>query len=114
MTEKRQRTPQEKKALSYAKDRRNAYRNNDKAARTAIPMRKAEENRRNRRKAHHALDILGRSDLDGEGTATSESSLKHDMERVGGWIKSPDKPLGEHVQDQAQRRGARTNRRKPG
>jgi len=41
-------SPQEKKTLSLQKDRRNSYGNNDKAARTAIPLRKALENRGNR------------------------------------------------------------------
>jgi hypothetical protein len=43
MRKKRLRSPQEKKALSYELDRRNAYGQNDKAARKAIPLRKAME-----------------------------------------------------------------------
>lgn len=34
-------TPQEKKSLSYAKDRRNTYGENSKASRKAIPLSKA-------------------------------------------------------------------------
>lgn len=37
------RGPQEKKALSYARDRRNGYGENDKSSRKAIPARKAGE-----------------------------------------------------------------------
>lgn len=53
-------TPQAKKALSYALDRRNAYRENDKASRKLIPLRKARENRQDRRKIAQALDTLTR------------------------------------------------------
>ena len=55
MPRKRQRSPGEKKALSYAKDRRNCYRANDKASRKAIPLRKAKSHRADRRKAAGAL-----------------------------------------------------------
>ena len=89
------RDPARKKALSYARDRRNAFGQNDKAARKAIPARKAGESRKSRRKAGHALKVIERAD---EPSATlTESSLAHDIERVGGWTKSPDKPLGEVV-----------------
>lgn len=45
MTGKPPKTPQDKKALSYAKDRRNTYGENDKSSRKAIPARKAGESR---------------------------------------------------------------------
>lgn len=93
-----QKSPQEKKALSYARDRRNTYGENDKASRKAIPARKAGENRKVRRKAGHALAVIERLD---EGSAeVVESSLGHDMERVGGWTKAPDTPLGDYVAKQ--------------
>lgn len=90
-----QKSPQEKKALSYARDRRNAYGENDKASRKAIPARKAGENRKARRKAGHALAVIER--LDDSVADIVESSLAHDIERVGGWTKSADMPLGEYV-----------------
>jgi ribosomal protein L32 len=90
------RDPARKKALSYVRDRRNTYGQNDKAARRAIPARKAGESRKSRRKAGHALKVIERADE--ASAAISESSLAHDIERVGGWTKSPDKPLGEVVQ----------------
>ncbi|MDH4746542.1 hypothetical protein OMP43_21165 [Sphingomonas sp. CBMAI 2297] len=88
-------SPQRKKALSYAKDRRNAYGQNDKAARKAIPARKAGENRRARRKAGHALAVIER--LDAPVADMVESALRHDIERVGGWTKAADMPLGDYV-----------------
>lgn len=88
-------SPQQKKSLSYAKDRRNSYGANDKASRKAIPARKAGENRKVRRKAGHALAVIERLD---EGVADRiESSLAQDIERVGGWTKSADMPLGDYV-----------------
>lgn len=105
MTSKPPKSPQEKKALSYAHDRRNAYGNNDKAARKAIPARKATENRHSRRKAAQALGDL--EALDEAGLDLVESSLKHDVERVGGWTKGADVPLSEFLDVQAKRRSAR-------
>jgi hypothetical protein len=49
------RSPQEKKALSYAKDRRNAYGENDKSSRRNIPLRKRLVNRANRHAAQQQL-----------------------------------------------------------
>jgi hypothetical protein len=46
---KRRRTPQEKKVLSYAKDCRNAYGENDKSARKVIPRRKQQQRQNERR-----------------------------------------------------------------
>lgn len=93
MSEKKARSPQEKKALSYAKDRRNTYGENDKASRKLIPLRKAQESRQSRRKV--AQELSGLSQLDEEAAATVESSIRHDVQRVGGWRKSADEPLGE-------------------
>lgn len=86
------RTPQEKKALSYAKDRRNTFGENDKASRKAIPARKAGENRKVRRKANQALDAVDQ--VDEVASDLIESSLRHDVNRVGGWRKGRDEPLG--------------------
>ena len=109
MSEKRRLSPAEKKALSYAKDRRNSYGGNDKAARKAIPARKAGENRKNRRKAAQALEAYETFD---EGSANViESSLTHDIERVGGWKKGSDQPLGDHISQQNDRRDFRDGRK---
>lgn len=105
MTGQPPKTPQDKKALSYAKDRRNTYGENDKASRKAIPARKAGERRKVRRKANQALTVVER--LDDEAAAVVESSLKQDVERIGGWTKSPDEPLADYLQLQARRRSWR-------
>jgi hypothetical protein len=88
-------SPAEKKALSYARDCRNAYGENDKASRKAIPARKAGEARKVRRKAVQALKIAER--VDEAESAVIESALRQDLERVGGWTKAPDVPLGRMI-----------------
>lgn len=114
MSQRKPRSPQEKKALSYANDRRNAYGENDKASRKAIPARKAGESRKVRRKARQSVGVLDHID---EVTAeVVESSLRHDLERVGGWTKSPDAPLADFIDLQARRRswrGLSPNRKPP-
>jgi hypothetical protein len=91
----KQRPPAEKKALSYAKDRRNGYGENDKASRKAIPRRKAAESRTDRRNTREQLAVLPR--LDEAAADVLESSLRHDLDRVGGWTKTPDQPLADHL-----------------
>ena len=98
-------SPREKKTLSYARDRRNSYGENDKASRKAIPARKAGENRKVRRKAAQAIAQVER--VDEAAAVALESSLKHDIERVGGWTKGSDMPLQEFLQRQAHRRSRR-------
>lgn len=73
-------TPHQKKALSYARDCRNDFGQNDKASRKAIPRNKATEHRAARRVA--------------------KARLRHDPENAplrvkrGWWRKFPDLPLG--------------------
>ena len=95
MSKKKQRSPQEKKALSYANDRRNTFGENLKASRKLIPLRKAQESRQDRRKV--AQELAGLSRLDEEAAAVVESSARHDVHRVGGWRKAADDALGKVV-----------------
>lgn len=84
-------TPQEKKSLSLAKDRRNTYGENSKASRKGIPLAKARANRAER----HAQDYLlaqaelGKSE---EDLVSVEVQIRTTKPRQ--WRKSPDKPLG--------------------
>jgi hypothetical protein len=87
----RRKTPQQKKAESYAKDRRNAYRNSDKAARSAIPKRRQQRNQAERR--------LAKQELGGTAAAADESRVDSmlsqvRLERLKAWKKTPDEPLG--------------------
>lgn len=96
-------TPQEKKALSYDKDRRNDYGENDKASRRAVPLRKRLVNRANRHDARRLLDAAaGPADLDRADAAEQRAVGK----RPKRWRKQPDKPLGEYLSDKARRRGS--------
>jgi hypothetical protein len=86
------RTPQEKKELSYSKDRRNVFGENSKASRKGIPLSKARANRAERHAQDHALsETLKVSD--GEQLAEIEQSVHATKPRQ--WRKSADKPLGD-------------------
>ncbi|MEM7689704.1 MAG: hypothetical protein AAF291_11850 [Pseudomonadota bacterium] len=106
---KRRRSPQEKKALSYAKDRRNCYGENDKASRKNIPRRKAKGHRSLRRRAASSLsryETLGEDEA-----ALKENELVSDLNRKQRWRKSPDRPLADHVSEQAAKRQYRDGRK---
>jgi hypothetical protein len=97
--------PAEKKRLSYLKDCRPSYGNSDKAARKAVPRRKAIQNRHDRHAAKQSLVVMpDRTELDAD---LIESSLVHDVYRVGGWRKGADTPLGEVVKSQKEARISR-------
>ena len=104
------RSPQEKKALSYAKDRRNAYGETDKGSRKAIPLRKRKVNRANRHAARQQLDEVG------DRIAPDEAEHAERVEeRVQGikpktWRKFPDEPLGQVVQRKLLRRAQQSER----
>lgn len=106
----RNRTPQEKKALSLKKDRRQSYfARGQKGARKSVPLRKKLENRRIRHKTEQALEIALTSDelaLD-----LAESSARNDVYRAGGWKKGADRPLGEAIALQQEKRGVRFGRK---
>jgi hypothetical protein len=53
----RERTPQEKKSLSLAKDRRNVYGEAPHGARKSIPLRKKLRNRANRHNQESKLAV---------------------------------------------------------
>lgn len=100
---KRKKTPQEKKRLSYAKDRRNVYGENDKASRKNLPRKRARVHRANRHRAHQVL--LG-------ATASADLVMADAVEqklagqRPHTFRKSPDLALGEYVQWKLTRRAA--------
>lgn len=97
MTDRRaaRRTPQEKKQLSYPRDRRNNYGENDKSSRSSIRLRKRLVNRVNR---HRDQQILG--DITGHSNTASAESIEQMMlgRRRPRWRKAPDVALGAHVE----------------
>ena len=108
MSRKKLRAPQEKKALSYAKDRRNSYGQNDKASRRLIPLRKAQDHRSQRRVASQSLAFL--TNLPEEAAARVESDVKRNVTRARAWKKSPDMPLADFVAGGLKARAARAGR----
>lgn len=84
-------SPQEKKRLSLDKDRRNAYRENDKASRKNIPRARACSHRRVRRGAKAAVERVER--MDDEAADCLQSTLSTPRLQKGRWKKYPDKPL---------------------
>ena len=101
----RRRSPQEKKALSYARDRRNAYGENDKSSRTSIRYRKRLPHRADRRREHQTLDRATGALVDGLGAAAQEALQGKLPKRRAFWFaKRPDIPLAEHVVDRLRAR----------
>ncbi|WP_109509180.1 hypothetical protein [Nocardioides speluncae] len=87
-------SPQEKKALSLEKDRRNAYGANDKASRKGIPRAKAFVNRANRRADTVALTEATGIPDEAIDTA-AEDAVEGRRRKV--WRKWPDEPLGKKL-----------------
>jgi hypothetical protein len=84
-------TPQEKKILSYAKDRRNTYGENSKASRKNIPLSKALASRADRHAQDRALDAAAASRGEDELVGI-EGEVRGAKPRQ--WRKTPDQPLG--------------------
>jgi acetolactate synthase small subunit len=90
----RRKTPQEKKALSYAKDCRNTYGENDKSSRKNIPLHKARQKRQYRKRIHDVLQkVKVFNDLESIEVVENQAlSIKR-----GNWKKYADMPLGDFL-----------------
>jgi len=102
-------SPPEKKALSLALDRRNAYGENDKASRKSIPRSKARTHRKERRVVEQILShdhVTAPDDnaTEQEGKLKSAARLK----RLGGFKKAPDIPLAKALARKVLRQKRRT------
>ncbi|MFE3456191.1 hypothetical protein ACFXKD_01505 [Nocardiopsis aegyptia] len=86
----RRRTPQDDKRLSYTKDRRNEYGENDKSSRKSIRRAQRHVARANRRRATEALATT-RGTADTERGAQAQERLERRRPRR--WDKWPDEPL---------------------
>jgi hypothetical protein len=94
-------TPQEKKRLSYAKDRRGSCGYRFKPARRWVPARKRQANRVNRRRTNQDLHAAaGRPDAEA-AYAAEERLMSH---RPESWAKLPELPLGTWVERVLERR----------
>ena len=96
---KKSRSPQEKKLLTYKKDRRNTYGERGSHSRHAIAAHKARDHRVYRRQVNQILseneihqDFW--EEMDVEAKSVSESN----------WRKSPDEPLAKVVRRKLERR----------
>jgi hypothetical protein len=98
----KRRTPAEKKRLSYERDHRNVYGENDKASRKSIPLRKRLRARADRRRASQALapGVLPSEIEDGDHL-DAELVPGRDSQR---WRKQPDAPLRQVVAKKLKRR----------
>jgi len=105
----RKRTPQEKKQLSYERDRRDAYGESDKGSRKAIPRRKREAVRAYRRATKEPLSMK-RSTIDRDAAEAVELRVLGVRRR--GWRKFPDIPLGEYIKRQEAARRSRAGRKR--
>ena len=97
-------TPQEKKRLSYAKDRRGSSGYRFKPARRWVPARKRQTNRVNRRRVHQGL-LAAAGWPDTEAAYAAEERLM--FRRPKSWGKWPDLPLGMWVERVLERRVGR-------
>ncbi|WP_017586373.1 hypothetical protein [Nocardiopsis ganjiahuensis] len=93
----RRRSPQEKKFLSYQKDRRNNYGENDKSSRKNIARNKRRQARVPRRRAAEALAVT-RGGLDADSCAEAQERIegRRPTERWV-WSKWRDATLAQDV-----------------
>ena len=99
----RERTPQEKKSLSLAKDRRNVYGEAPHGARKSIPLRKKLRNRANRHDQESKLPSEPiQLDADEDEADAIESSMRDKAPQS--WSKYPDAPLGDVIAKKQWRR----------
>src|SRR2546430_3118702 len=97
----KKRTTQEKKELSYERDRRNVYGRSPHASRKLIPLNKALRNRANRHVANQALAYQGPAP--DEDLANELESRLHEPASQE-WEKYPDAPLGEVIANKSRKR----------
>lgn len=87
-------SPQQKKRLSYERDCRNAYGENSKSSRKAIPLRKAKTKRALRKRATQTLAQATRTAdlLADDAPENRVRSIQPPR-----WRKIPDRPLKEYL-----------------
>jgi hypothetical protein len=101
-TVSQRRTPAEKKQLSYERDHRNVYGENDKASRKSIPLRKRLGARADRKRASQALAPgMVPSQIEDGDHVDAELLPQRDPRQ---WRKQPDASLGDHVAKKLKRR----------
>ena len=95
------RTPQQKKALSYERDRRNSYGERGANSRFAIARHKAKDLRRVRRMEN--APFVARSIAPSEDEL-GEAQLRAVVHPPRSWKKSPDRSLADNIEKRTTRR----------
>ncbi|MGV7735090.1 hypothetical protein PJI18_09910 [Mycobacterium kansasii] len=103
------RSPQEKKRLSYDKDRRSRYGESDKGSRKAVPLHKRKVNRANRHRDRQTL--LGSTGVRQPDTEDTTDDRLHGKKRKT-WRKWPGPTLREAVESSLKGRQVRAGRKK--
>ncbi|WP_067466966.1 hypothetical protein [Actinomadura macra] len=100
-------SPQEKKRLSYVKDRRNFYGENDKGSRKNIPRRR----KQGHRAARHRASQVVRTALKAPAGLEDDEFERRLAGRppASWWRKAADAPLAQVVEFQLRRRTTRGN-----
>ncbi len=100
-------TPQQKKRLSYERDRRNTYGENNKSSRKNIPLSRQISHQDERRSVRQALlAVQGEVADEVADEAQSQALRRGRMKKLKAFRKWPDRPLGEVVKRQLRRRRA--------
>jgi hypothetical protein len=96
-------SPDEKKRLSLALDRRNAYRENDKSSRKNIPRAKAGSHRSERRAVEQVLaDVPLKAEAHELVESLARTTVR--IKKLKAFKKSPDEPLSAHIASRSTRR----------
>jgi len=102
-------SPQQKKRLSYAHDRRNTYGENQKSSRKNIPKGKQRSHQDERRSVRQALlAVEGAAAGEVADEAQSQVLQRGRLKKLAAFRKSPDSPLGQVVARRLRRRQAET------
>lgn len=98
-------SPQEKKTLSLAKDRRNMYGESPHSSRKNIRRGKQNQHQEERRTARQALVLLN-ADSSEQQMVTQElaAETRARLHRLDGFKKEADRPLGDFIERQQDRR----------
>lgn len=107
MPAKKRRSPEEKKHLSYSRDRRNTYGENDKSSRKNIARNKRVRHRAERRR-ESALLTAAVGPVDEEVEALIDERVTR-RRRAGIWSKVPDTQLGLYVAYKLKQRADKGN-----
>jgi hypothetical protein len=99
------RDPQERKALSYARDRRNVFGENDKSSRKNIRRNKRIPNRADRHRERQVLAMAaGPATMEIAEYAEAKLLAKKSMWMTKRWRKCRDAPLADVVEYKLRRR----------